>query len=820
MVYCERFEEKSLSIVLTCFARVMSEKKRQEKPKVLTEIEKEITEILVVGNRSYEPFIKTFHYSGENVVAASLGTLIGIFEITEKSEDAAYIVNFLSSVARKEYFNNPRRGAIESFEAALHKINLALAELVKHGNISWLGKLHGTLGIIEKNNIHFSVTGQGTILLSRNGTLSEISVGLASEESSSHPIKTFVEVSSGRLLPEDKIIFTSPEPLSLLPLDLLEKQVARMNKEQFAQFLRTAITNELDRSGIFIIDCEEKIIQESPKKHSSETRQDASVMNAFSNATFIEKSPTSIATAENAPEEKDPLPKDYIDSKTGHIYVHGNTPDSSASHPSIERLSLFFQNILHAFNDFFAGQKRFFRKVGKQGSLSLYQGTEKLFLVSRNTGRFLKKKWQKNILVAQEKVKTTSFLRHLKKDSSIIEKISEEPSFSPTDSVTMIDPATIPETPDFLKEKIASFYQKNNQKKITPGISNQLLLSLAIARRKLGNVSNKLLFHLRVLFRTLSLRYIALSPLQKKIFFSVVIFLSLLSLTLFFLTTRPATTKETPNTILENEETIESLSSLNNKKFPSLENGSTLATQEAPFIKIVLLDNEVYGIGENTVFSLREQKTYSFPRENGTIRLATAMDDLSLIFLYTTKKELYSFSSITHAFTKNNLDIPEGADIQSIGTYLTYLYALDSAHDQIYRFPRATGGFGTASFWLKEKTSCEDNATFAIHETLFLSCPDNTLSSFFRGRLVTRFSLPDTPFTLTTLFTAPDLTHIYALDASQKMFYIFRQDGTLFRRYSLEKIPDALSFVVNEKNNELFIMTNHTLLSFKIEIQE
>ena len=235
----------------------MLEKKRQDKIRTAAPLERTIVEILVANGRSVEPFVKVFTYSGENVTKSPLGTLVGVFEIADRSEDSAYIVNFLASVAKKEYFSNPRRGAIESFEAALHKINLALAEIVKHGNIAWLGKCHGALGILEKNNLHFSVTGQAQILLLRNNSLSEISAGLASEESHVHPIKTFVEVSSGRLLPRDKVIFTSPELLGLLPLEDLEKNALRMDGEHFGHFLRTVLINELDMAGTVVLDFQE-----------------------------------------------------------------------------------------------------------------------------------------------------------------------------------------------------------------------------------------------------------------------------------------------------------------------------------------------------------------------------------------------------------------------------------------------------------------------------------------------------------------------------------------------------------------------------------
>src|SRR3989344_4728482 len=274
--------EKSLNMV---YCESMLEKKRPEKIKPALELDKAVTEILVANGRSVEPFIKVFQYSGENVTKSSLGTLVGIFDIAERSEESAYIVNFLASVAKKEYFNNPRRGAIESFEAALHKINLALAELVKHGNIAWLGKLHGALCVLEKNNLHFSVTGDAQILLLRNGNFSEISAGLASEESSLHPIKTFVEVSSGRMMLADKILLTSPELFTLFSLEDLSKNALRMDDERFAQFLRTALINELDMAGTFIIDVQEG---QPPVRapHRPEVPAEETVHNVFSQQAF------------------------------------------------------------------------------------------------------------------------------------------------------------------------------------------------------------------------------------------------------------------------------------------------------------------------------------------------------------------------------------------------------------------------------------------------------------------------------------------------------------------------------------------------------
>ncbi len=153
--------------------------------------------ITVGSGRAAEPYIIAFHYKSDNVAGKPLGTLFGFFEVEVHDEDAAYIVNFLASVAKKEYFTNPRREVNESFETTLHKINVALAELAKEGNVCLLGHLHGILGAVSEGTVHFSATGDGVLALVRENSLRPISDGLAEVTSEPHPLKTFTEVSSG-----------------------------------------------------------------------------------------------------------------------------------------------------------------------------------------------------------------------------------------------------------------------------------------------------------------------------------------------------------------------------------------------------------------------------------------------------------------------------------------------------------------------------------------------------------------------------------------------------------------------------------------------
>ena len=118
-------------------------------PKAPEKIAPTAIEISVARNGFLKPYAVCFQHLPDNIAREPLGMLAGAMTINDRSEHSAYIVNFLASLAKKEYYGNPRRDAIESFEASLHKINVGLAELAKEGNTEWIGTLDAAICIVE-----------------------------------------------------------------------------------------------------------------------------------------------------------------------------------------------------------------------------------------------------------------------------------------------------------------------------------------------------------------------------------------------------------------------------------------------------------------------------------------------------------------------------------------------------------------------------------------------------------------------------------------------------------------------------------------------
>nr|MBP9728241.1 hypothetical protein [Candidatus Moranbacteria bacterium] len=822
----------------------MQRKKQPEKILPVPELKSRVTEILVANGRSFQPFIRTFHYTGENITKSNLGTLIGVFEIDEMSEDCAYIVNFLASVAKKEYFSNSRRGAIESFEAALHKMNLALSELVKHGNVTWLGKFHGTLGVLEKNNIHFSVTGQATILLIRNEAISDISAGLASEESHIHPIKTFVEVSSGRLNLNDRIILTSPELLALFSLEELTKNARRMDNEQFLQFLKTALVNELDMAGAMLIDVEEEVIVEPSKTREkpAEEKSLERVSNIFSQSAFLPKKPNEPPTAEESLAQsqasEEALNKEYVDTKTGHIYVQGAPPKEPGKNAQLDQVVLGFEEFIDSSKLFLLSQGKWFRKGKKQLSLVATIIGEAFHTTKKRVGRALRRQWrtfrtpkttplpipekasvrEPLIQDVQREILPVSDIPLPQKDPLILEPTTsflEEAGAAPELNGKN-------ELPHFIKEKLNSFYQKGEGiaplsatlppvPAKNPSFKEKVIKKNALTLKMMRDTLQRLSLSLRArmvqfwssltpLARKTYAFFKSLPDRERRIGLSIAI-VSLVLVGAWYLW--PSTSPESSITTDTGENPLRPTPSQADSVVPApSEISLAFGSFSPPIITSVVLNEEVYVITQKNILSITEKKSYPLPN-NSRAQFATTMDDLRLIFVATENNTLYAWSPISKTFVENTLTLAEGATVTGIDTYLTYLYVLDSTHDQVYRFPRAAGGFGESTLWLKDSVAIDATSHLAVNESLYIALDGHTLKGFFRGREGNGFETP-TDLSITDLYTHPGLKNVYALDAEHKRVIIWNQDGKLIEELTHEKFSEGKTLSVNEKDGEIF----------------
>jgi hypothetical protein len=212
-------------------------------------------EIFVSANRELAPFGMVFVYPPENFEKQPLGTVFGLIKISDTSPESSFVANLLASVIKKEYFAKPARPAYDSFEASLKKANLALAELARQGSVKWIRHISFAGGVLEKNNLHFSKLGTTSILLLRGGMLADIGSGLDEDtaEIDSHPIKTFSDISSGKIENGDRLVFTTSDLLEIFSFEEIRQNAARFSREEFPKIISASLTANSELSGAIVV---------------------------------------------------------------------------------------------------------------------------------------------------------------------------------------------------------------------------------------------------------------------------------------------------------------------------------------------------------------------------------------------------------------------------------------------------------------------------------------------------------------------------------------------------------------------------------------
>lgn len=788
------------------------------------ELEKNISPILVVNNNALKPYVESFQYYPENIYQQPLGILLGFFEIKEYSEDSAYIVNFLNSVLKKEYYINPKRPVTESLDSALHKVNLALSEVAKHGNVNWLGKLDGAVCILEKNNLHFSVAGDAKVLLCRKQIFTDISEGLAPETSEPHPLKTFLNVSSGRLENKDKLLITSNDIFQIINLQQLTKNAARFSQEQFVQFIRTALSNELEMASVIVIDAEQKKAATRktvavPEAQPLETEP----INVFSEKTFAKTTnKKNSLTIEEALANPEPTLEDatYTDKKTGHIYIQGQSEELPPVSPWQENLIIFKE---HAW-DFLYETKRGLRRnfIATKKTLRLLKKSAALKIAELKKPAISEEDSQPEEDVIPEQIEQ---VKNAPEQHVEVMEIKEEPALQTPLEETI--PATkslpIEKAPVILSEiKPApakeTFPTKAPLPQVAPPEQTQTIpvhhghKFLHILDEEDLNIGQ-------------TTQHFAWPKLPKFVpDFSKIKFLfsrfnskqkAYLALAIFAIVFVPllankflASEKTAPTPEISKEPSLAEI--LAKDKNIQLTAQVSSLTTTADSRNILLFDNTPYFITSKNIAtnSNGSDQTFSAPLENNENIVSSAfMSDLNMILLLTNQKRIISFTPVSQQFKNNNIQIPEGTNLQFIGTYLTYLYITDPTTNQVYRYPRAEGGFGEKTNWLKNSVPLGNISALTLDDSIYF-VRDNKINKLFKGQVENvNFENSQTPITYSALFTTIDLDNLYVLDAKNARVIVYAKTGEIVKQYFNEAFQDATTLTVSEKTASAYVIT-------------
>lgn len=223
------------------------------------EFELDAFEVSVCKDKEMQSFLNVFHFKEENLNKSHLGELFGVIKVFEYSQQNAYLPNLISQVLKKEFYSNSKNSAEEAFESSLKKANVALSDLTRHEVASWIGKLHAVIGVIQNDNFYFTQTGGGRILLIRDKKISDISRDL-DNDNSDHPMKTFSDISSGKLFLGDKVLFCTESFFETFSWEDIKRHSNAFDSSEFDNLIKSTLELEADNVGISVTNVKEKII--------------------------------------------------------------------------------------------------------------------------------------------------------------------------------------------------------------------------------------------------------------------------------------------------------------------------------------------------------------------------------------------------------------------------------------------------------------------------------------------------------------------------------------------------------------------------------
>ena len=132
------------------------------------------------------------------------------FEIVGDTKFARSTVQSIIETIEEAFFDNLELDAYERFEKTLKEINLIYKNLKQKRGAKSVGAISAIIAVFSGNELHLTQSKDAEAYLIRKGKLSMISEGLSGKSED-----LFINIASGELLPEDRVIFCTSRLLRL-----------------------------------------------------------------------------------------------------------------------------------------------------------------------------------------------------------------------------------------------------------------------------------------------------------------------------------------------------------------------------------------------------------------------------------------------------------------------------------------------------------------------------------------------------------------------------------------------------------------------------
>lgn len=205
---------------------------------------KPVSQEILIKGASSEGHLDVFSYDPADENGKKLGSIFIIGHVHHETDDVAYSVNLIASLAKREYYAKPNLAPRDAFTATLKKVNEVVEDFFEHEGL----KLNIGIFAVAGENIYLSKLGKFKILLGRGERAIDVlnNVDLFDKEVTDE--KQFSSIISGKVTEKDRVLAFYPsrtmtarekyfkaDLLALTPKDFVQKLNAiKEEKDSFA----------------------------------------------------------------------------------------------------------------------------------------------------------------------------------------------------------------------------------------------------------------------------------------------------------------------------------------------------------------------------------------------------------------------------------------------------------------------------------------------------------------------------------------------------------------------------------------------------------
>ncbi|MDD5692858.1 MAG: hypothetical protein PHU86_00005 [Patescibacteria group bacterium] len=699
------------------------------------------------GSRSKGVAI-TYEHIPQDVEERNHGSIYAVININAPNGDAQEITELILDAFHGEYYQDLSRDPLSSFETALAKVNEELGEATQQGNTSWLKNLNAILAVLSGTTLHITKAGKTEAYLYRGEKSSFISDDLGGD--TVNPLRTFINVASGELQENDKVVIATPGVFFHISKDELQKYVLEFQPKVAISHLADLVegtSSEVSPNAILILEAI------TPEVASNET---------------LEEQPDEVWISEpNKPVQ--------------------NAIDTSA--PFIKKvfsiLTFSWLGVIALVQDFVIPPILFG-----------YHQTGKLITNFRSQNGAKKKPKEKVLVETEESIVPKEDLDDLAiKESD--ESIFEKPKKATSQEIFIKESDHKPkwlklEKVDFSVAKNFGHKLKKTSSKLTTKRKNLLIIAIIVLvlvgagvfLTWRGKDNNKNLKQAQASLTEVQSKYdigkSALASGEKQKAAEALRSAETIANSLVNNKNVGGNAKNLLAKIETSLDQAEGVVRINPNSFSDAKNivGSNPFGPYLIAQTLYLVNKDNASVAAISSASGEVSTAIDKPQVDGKIIAATAVSRRSVLVLFTEKSSVYEFDTKELKMAKQDMagDVEKSTALTS---YLTNIYSLDGVNGIVYKRLKTSTGYAKRTNYITDGSNVKGGAGLATDSSIYILENDGQVVKYLAGKKQ-NFTITDLPFTLSnpnTIFANEGVNGLYITDPAKKRVVILDANG-------------------------------------------